>query len=144
MYRISVRFRVVLLSMRTETMFSTSVQVRHWAKRDYAMNLTCQYRFRECVVYMHLWKKNMNIRLIYLFIACVPIVGCGGGGGGGTASPGLPPPATIQPAVGNNLPGPRPVAEPQTYVNFESARVRPLGNEKLMCLLRILGLTAPF
>jgi DNA-binding beta-propeller fold protein YncE len=51
-----------------------------------------------------------------------------GGGGGNSSTPG-PPPAgpPIQPTTGNNLPGPRPVAGPQSYVNFESGPVRPLA-----------------
>ena len=51
---------------------------------------------------------------------------CGGGGSSG-ASP--PPPATppVNPPTGNNLPGPRPTVGPRSYVNFESAQVRPIA-----------------
>jgi len=60
--------------------------------------------------------------------ACLLLFGCGGGGSGGTpptVSP--PPPPTSAPPIGNNVPGPRPVAEPQSFVAFESGQVRPLA-----------------
>ena len=65
---------------------------------------------------------------IFLLIG-VALSACGGGGGGGggnTPSP-APPPTTVQPTIGSTLPGPRPVAEPQEYVNFETVPVRPLA-----------------
>jgi hypothetical protein len=58
------------------------------------------------------------------------LAACGGGGGGIAANPpavGGPPPPPQPPPVGNNLPGPRPVAEPQTFVAYESGQVRPLA-----------------
>ena len=60
-----------------------------------------------------------------LTIACLLFAACGGGGGGGAATPPAAQPTT--PPVGNNLPGPRPVAEPQSFVSFESGQVRPLA-----------------
>lgn len=62
-----------------------------------------------------------------LTITCLFFTACGGGGGGSSATP---PPSVTPPAappVGNNLPGPRPVAEPQSFVSFESGHVRPLA-----------------
>jgi len=60
---------------------------------------------------------------------CAFMVACGGGGsGGGVSTPQPPPPAgTTQPPTGSVLPGPRPVAEPQEFVAFESGQVRPLA-----------------
>ena len=69
-----------------------------------------------------------KIRLFSLTIMGTMLVACGGGGGGSTPPPPTsPPPPTVQPPIGNSLPGPRPVAEAQAYVNFESGQVRPLA-----------------
>ena len=67
----------------------------------------------------------MIARALCLLVATSIIASCGGGGG--SYGPPPPPPGTIRPTTGNNLPGPRPVARPQTYVNFESGQVRPLA-----------------
>jgi DNA-binding beta-propeller fold protein YncE len=58
------------------------------------------------------------------------IAACGGGGGGGGNSNTPPPPGPLPvptPPSGSSLPGPRPEVGPQSYVNFESAQVRPLA-----------------
>ncbi len=52
--------------------------------------------------------------------------GCGGGGGG-SAPPPAPPSPPVAPPTGNTLPGPRPSAGPQAYVNYETGLVRPLA-----------------
>jgi len=64
-----------------------------------------------------------------LAIACFLLASCGGGGGSGASPPppGSNPPPPSVPPVGNSLPGPRPVAEPQSFVGFESGQVRPLA-----------------
>jgi hypothetical protein len=68
----------------------------------------------------------MMTRRCLLVIIAVGIAACGGGsGGGGDDAPSPPPPQT--PPSGNFLPGPRPVIGPQSYVNFETAQVRPLA-----------------
>jgi len=56
------------------------------------------------------------------------LAACGGGGGGGSPN-GVtnPPPVSVAPPTGNTLPGPRPVAEPQAFVSYESGQVRPLA-----------------
>ena len=60
-------------------------------------------------------------------IACLLVVSCGGGGGGGVSTPAPGPVSPTQPPTGSALPGPRPVAEPQEFVAFESGQVRPLA-----------------
>jgi 6-phosphogluconolactonase (cycloisomerase 2 family) len=59
---------------------------------------------------------------------CALLASCGGGSGGGSIN--QPPsgdvPAPIPP-TGNVLPGPRPVAGPQSFVVYESGQVRPLA-----------------
>lgn len=62
--------------------------------------------------------------LLVAVIDCAFLAACGGGSG--TAAVGNPPPSAIPP-TGNTLPGPRPVAEPQSFVAFESGQVRPLA-----------------
>lgn len=54
---------------------------------------------------------------------CLSLISCGGG----SDSPGTSPPSATGPTTGNTLPGPRPVAEAQSFVNFESGQVRPLA-----------------
>ena len=77
---------------------------------------------RECIAVKLIWRSAS-----LLFVAAISVA-CGGGGGSSPSSTSPPPPpAAIQPTVGNDLPGPRPVAEPQDYVNFESGQVRPLA-----------------
>ena len=69
-----------------------------------------------------------RISLPSLALIAAILAACGGGGGGSAPlSPTSPPPPTVQPPIGNSLPGPRPVAEAQAYVNFESGQVRPLA-----------------
>ena len=67
------------------------------------------------------------LRVIYLVVVGVSLISCGGG----SDSPGTLPPTvtdpTTGPPTGNILPGPRPVAEAQAFVNFESGQVRPLA-----------------
>jgi len=62
--------------------------------------------------------------LLVTVINCAFVAACGGGSG--TAAVSNPPPSAIPP-TGNTLPGPRPVAEPQSFVAFESGQVRPLA-----------------
>jgi YVTN family beta-propeller protein len=50
-----------------------------------------------------------------------------GGGGGNDPPPVVNPPPVVTPPTGNNLPGPRPTAEPQAFVNYESGQVRPIA-----------------
>lgn len=61
-------------------------------------------------------------------VACLLLASCGGGGGTAATPPpgGNPPPPNVPP-IGNTLPGPRPVAEPQSFVAYESGQVRPLA-----------------
>lgn len=59
-------------------------------------------------------------------LACAVVAGCGGGSGGGSGPTPSSPPVS-RPPTGNVLPGPRPVAEPQEFVSFESGQVRPLA-----------------
>jgi hypothetical protein len=61
-------------------------------------------------------------------LSCLLLAACGGGssGNGGGMQPPPPPPVNIPP-TGNALPGPRPVAGPQSIVAFESGPVRPLA-----------------
>jgi DNA-binding beta-propeller fold protein YncE len=69
-----------------------------------------------------------GVCLLCTILAGSILASCGGGGGGSVApAPLPPPPPTVQPTTGNNLPGPRPTAGPQSYVNFESGQVRPLA-----------------
>ena len=75
------------------------------------------------------FRAGRTIRTSAAAIACLFVMSCGGGGGGGNATtppqpPVSPPP---RPPIGNTLPGPRPVAEPQEFVAFESGQVRPLA-----------------
>lgn len=65
------------------------------------------------------------IRVCTLAIACLFFAACGGGGSAAAPPPMVAPPTA--PPVGNNLPGPRPVSEPQSFVSFESGQVRPLA-----------------
>ena len=71
---------------------------------------------------------NYAKKLICSLAAYLLISACGGGGSGSTNSPPAggngPPPV---PPTGNNLSGPRPVAEPQAFVTYESGQVRPLA-----------------
>ncbi|MEE8463356.1 MAG: hypothetical protein V3S53_01100, partial [Gammaproteobacteria bacterium] len=56
------------------------------------------------------------------------MISCGGDSGPqGNAPPGATNPPPTGPTTGNALPGPRPVAEAQSFVNFESGQVRPLA-----------------
>ncbi len=68
--------------------------------------------------------------LVSLAAACLLLAACGGGSGGapvGTTPGGGTPPPPVGPIIGNVLPGPRPVAEPQPFVAYESGQVRPLA-----------------
>ena len=59
---------------------------------------------------------------------CLSLISCGGGSDSpGTSPPTATNPPPTGPTTGNTLPGPRPVAEAQTFVNFESGQVRPLA-----------------
>ncbi len=61
-------------------------------------------------------------------VLCMVLAGCGGGGGSTpTAASPSPIAAPTTPPVGNTLPGPRPVAEPQSFLAYESGQVRPLA-----------------
>jgi YVTN family beta-propeller protein len=65
--------------------------------------------------------------LIAVILFALTLSACGGGGSAPAApavSPGAQP---ARPQIGNNLPGPRPVAEPQPFVSFESGHVRPMA-----------------
>ena len=65
--------------------------------------------------------------LIAVILFALTLSACGGGGsapGAPAVSPGAQP---ARPQIGNNLPGPRPVAEPQSFVSFESGHVRPMA-----------------
>jgi DNA-binding beta-propeller fold protein YncE len=66
-------------------------------------------------------------RNIACAIACTVVVACGGGSGNSSAPPPVPGNPLPQPPTGSVLPGPRPVAEAQTFVAFESGPVRPLA-----------------
>jgi len=66
------------------------------------------------------------LRTAAAIMACAVLAGCGGGGSGSASTPGNATP-TPPPPTGNVLPGPRPVAEPQIFVAFESGQVRPLA-----------------
>ena len=73
-------------------------------------------------------------RLLPSLLIAASLIACsgGGGGGGGGNSPAAPEPAPaapppVTPTTGNSLPGPRPVAEPRAFVNYESGQVRPLA-----------------
>ena len=71
---------------------------------------------------------TFSARPLACMLLAASISSCGGGGGGGGDAPApAPPPTTVQPVIGSSLPGPRPVAEPQEYVNFETVPVRPLA-----------------
>ena len=69
------------------------------------------------------------LRIAACAIACTGVAACGGGGSpGGSPNAPLPPDSPPpQPPTGSVLPGPRPVAEPQAFVAFESGPVRPLA-----------------
>ncbi len=62
----------------------------------------------------------------FIPLACALLVACGGGSGAASPPTGNPPPSSVPP-IGSTLPGPRPVAEPQEFVAFESGQVRPLA-----------------
>lgn len=66
------------------------------------------------------------LRFISLVFAGVLLISCGGGSSPPDTSPPLGTDPT-GPVTGNILPGPRPVAEAQSFVNFESGQVRPLA-----------------
>ncbi len=70
------------------------------------------------------WARNQRpVRTTLCVIATgLLLAACGGGGGGSPGGTPISPPPT-----GFTLPGPRPVPEPQSYVNFESGQVRPLA-----------------
>ena len=67
--------------------------------------------------------------LIATILFGLTLSACGGGAGGPAANAPTAPPAAppSPPPVSNFLPGPRPVAEPQSFVSFESGHVRPLA-----------------
>jgi sugar lactone lactonase YvrE len=69
---------------------------------------------------------TLSTRALVLLVPAFVIASCGGGGAAAPAN-NTPPVATPRPPVGSQLPGPRPSAEPQAYVNFESGQVRPLA-----------------
>ena len=73
----------------------------------------------------HRWARM----LLGVTIVCLFLASCGGGGtaAGPTTPPGSSPPPPNIPPLGNTLPGPRPVAEPQSFVAYESGQVRPLA-----------------
>jgi YVTN family beta-propeller protein len=65
--------------------------------------------------------------LLILAFACIAACGGSGGGGSGNDTTSPPPPPATTPPSSNSLPGPRPEVGPQSYVNFETAQVRPLA-----------------
>jgi len=69
---------------------------------------------------------TLSTRALVFLVPAFVVAGCGGGGGAAPAN-NTPPAAITRPPVGSQLPGPRPGAEPQAYVNFESGQVRPLA-----------------
>lgn len=72
--------------------------------------------------------RLLGPKAIGLAIVCASMISCGGDSGSqGTAPPGATNPPPTGPTTGNALPGPRPVAEAQSFVNFESGQVRPLA-----------------
>ena len=60
-------------------------------------------------------------------LACASLAACGGGGGNNTNSGGTSAAPPAAPPTGNFIPGPRPVAEAQSFVAYESGQVRPLA-----------------
>ena len=60
-------------------------------------------------------------------LACASLAACGGGGGNNTNGGGTSPAPPAAPPTGNFIPGPRPVAEAQSFVAYESGQVRPLA-----------------
>ena len=74
-----------------------------------------------------------NVKSVTAVLTAVLLLSSCGGGGGSDRSRGVPapPPPPVStnppPPTGNVLPGPRPVAEPQSFVSFESGQVRPLA-----------------
>ena len=66
--------------------------------------------------------------LLSVVVATMLLASCGGSSESavGRAPPVTPPPPTAPP-TGNTVPGPRPVAEPQNFVAYESGQVRPLA-----------------
>ena len=71
------------------------------------------------------WIKTRRC-LLATVAACIAACGGSGGSGGAGGNTSSPTPSPTPP-VGTGLPGPRPVAGPQSYVNFETAQVRPLA-----------------
>ncbi len=73
-------------------------------------------------------RLNASETISGIAVACLMLASCGGGSGTAAAPPpiGTPPPP-IGPSVGNVVPGPRPVAEAQSFVTYESGQVRPLA-----------------
>jgi sugar lactone lactonase YvrE len=68
------------------------------------------------------------VRLVAGSLLFGVLSGCGGGGSPPTTTtPPPPPPPPVLPTTGNVLPGPRPTAGPQAFVNFESGQVRPIA-----------------
>jgi len=73
------------------------------------------------------WSRRRTVSGVAVVICCTTLFACGGSGGSNGAGPVAGPPPQSRPPTGNTLPGPRPVAEPQSFVAFESGQVRPLA-----------------
>jgi len=67
-----------------------------------------------------------TMTLLVSSVTCLIVAGCGGGSDGASTPIVSTPPPPPAPPINTNLPGPRPVAEPQSFVAFESGQVRPL------------------
>jgi len=71
------------------------------------------------------WNCHRSVSGLAVVIWCTTLFACGGSNNG--AGPVAGPSPQSRPPTGNVLPGPRPVAEPQSFVAFESGQVRPLA-----------------
>ena len=80
------------------------------------------------------WTRHGDREIQHLYLAliagmCLSLAACGGGGGNQSSTPPVSndPPVFPRPPTGENLPGPRPVPGPLSFVNYESGQVRPLA-----------------